>query len=62
MTCEGEQNSAIAMSARPTPGLLPHAVCNAAACPSAYPTESHLSHGIPLWPRDARLRRSRARL
>ncbi len=46
MTCDGERDNAIAMSARPMLGLLPHAVCNAVVCPSA----SHLSRLIPLIP------------
>ena len=46
MTCDGDWNSAILMSARPALGLRPHAVCNAVVCLSA----SHLSRLIPLNP------------
>ena len=64
MTCEGELNSVIAMSAPPTLGLLPHAVCNASVCPSA----SHISHSIPLiplnptYPGESHLNRGESRL
>ena len=42
MTCDGDRNSAIAMSGRPSLGLLFHAVCKAVVCPL----------GIPLVPRN----------